>query len=289
MDFRNLLLSAIACFMVSVPVTCQEFPDFGDSELKVSKETAIPEKLGKNPFEGTKVIKRPTTDVEDLKLKGKVKKLVIRAESATLGCKAKCLEKIRLFDQDGYLLRDIEFDHRGRPKSINFYGFVEGKRVVQRRHIKYSDDIGGIALGPIEVPPQSENAEDTKSSKPTERKEYNVELRYKHDKEGRLIKRELFFETGQPYSREEFERSGDIVKNTIWRFPYGTFCLKYALDKNGWITESDLCDPKSEQESYRKLTDYTSIDPKGNWLRKLDSFPGSIQPDRATLREIEYW
>jgi hypothetical protein len=155
-------------------------------ELAARYEQMIAE-LTPTPLPQEPTVARPTSDAQDARLKGKVRRVFTEQEQyfggKLLGVRR--LVSDDLYDEQGNLTKSVLY-HGELPHAVRVYGHVKGERV-------YSEWKRSREL----FPPPPDAAAKAKPAKPWVKPPPKIfRLRHKHDADGRLIELRVLAEDG---------------------------------------------------------------------------------------------
>ena len=220
-------------------------------------EEATPKALPQTPVSSDKL----TSDAEDQNLKGKIKSLVQEREGLTGVEKpiGKRLMNISNFDEQGNLLKEINFEYRGRPVNVLVYGYIDKARVSASNSVNFGDS---LILADIK------KDKPEKQSEPDSR--YDLKWEYKYTN-GKLTKLQLFDNTGAQSMRYIYNYDKDQMEEITYSGDELNRKYLTTFDKKGNEIERidfNVLRPKDYGNSKIRFK-YESFDEKGNWTKRV--------------------
>ncbi|MBL8185885.1 MAG: hypothetical protein JNK51_13275 [Blastocatellia bacterium] len=270
------LMSTFATFSL---ITQEEV----DAELRRRYEAMKPPPLPQTP-----AVTRLTTDAQDERLKGKVKKVIEESEdrSGTWGVQGRKISSIEYYDQSGALTQRDLYDSKGKPFQVTVYGYLDGKRVSNYK----TDNEGNVftALGA----PSAAVAVAPRKSDP--RYKYSYEYKYE---EGKLVERQMVHNNGRKGMRYIYKHSPNQVEELVYT-DEGKLNQRYLsiLDADGnEIERTDFGVVNFEIYGDRRYKHSYEFDAVGNWIKKAtlkevkENGVTSWQPAYISYRTITYY
>ncbi|HSE16140.1 MAG TPA: hypothetical protein VLB46_03760 [Pyrinomonadaceae bacterium] len=271
-----------------------------DLEPRLAKLVAelTPEPL---PLEASTA--RPTTDAQDVALKGPVKTVITEQEhylSEALVTN-RDLVSVEDFDEKGNLTRSVLYAGT-LPEAVRLYGILKGERVFREMR-KFPD----VVLA-TKKPEQKESVE--KAPKPEAR---DFKMKYKYDKSGQLLERRVMRPDGKELESFVYDPKNKSVEHTFdpaYWFMAGTFDaadtkITSTLDANGHAMEDTIRVPEgvnyvsrsagpgrpvtTYEQRYKtqKIKYEYELDQRGNWIKRT-TFKDK-QAASVTYRTITYY
>ena len=233
--------------LTSVPLTFAQTLSPEEAERKIAGAThpALPQRPR---------VKTIRPDAEMERLKGKVRS--VTSWTKEVGANSWQRGSVHEYDEDGYLLRSISYDHMGNPFMVRVYGYIDDKRVSKAGFIDHPYD-----------PPAPPAPRETGVPAPRDYR-YTNSYEFTYDPKGRLIERVMRANNGKVIERKRYVYETDQVK-------------RVSVDpaEKEIIEGIDLFNAKGELvrttrpafsrygESLYEYT-YGSFDPMGNWLER---------------------
>jgi hypothetical protein len=227
----------------------------------------------------SRAAKAVRSDASFERLKGRVKTVSSWSKDVAEG-KPWQISSVNEYDENGYLLRSISYDHMGNPFLIQVYGHLDDKRVSSAGYITYEYD------PPAPPAPRDPTPRDWR---------YTNSYEHKYDSQDRLIERTVRANNGKAYVLKKFVYEGNQVR-------------RVDAEKTGSeaVEGIDEYNPKGElvrttRPPYRHFAEsvyeyrYDKTDEKGNWLERTVTGKagqwGGKQKDvhRLERREITYY
>jgi hypothetical protein len=250
------------------------------AEVQKRIEKATPPLLPQEPR-----VARPTTDVQDDRLKGKVR-VMTDAVIASDGSTRKRWESY--YDASGYLTKTIFYDYSGNPSQVQVFGYIDGKRVSKTSaSITYGYDPPPIVIPPGEAVTRSEPPVDNR---------YDSSFTYKYDALNRLAERAGYSSNSTLGGRTVYTYSGDTVETLSYNASGDQTDRKVEkFDSKGDVIEMSFPEPRGMHSNSIYRYKYEAFDPAGNWLRatvtgKLGLYGGAQKDLQYTeVRTITYF
>jgi hypothetical protein len=249
---------------------------------------------------------RPTTDTQDVSLKGPVKQVLTEREGyfGDLLFDDRDIISIEDYDQRGNLIKSILYTG-DLPRAVRAYGHKKGERVF--REIRRLPD--------IVLASDSKQKKDsvTKAPEPESRE---FKIKYKYDRDGKLLESRVVREDGKELESFVYSSKNKTVEHTIdsaYALFGGTFALEEdkivsTLDANGHSIEDayrvrEGANPVSRYAGGKYIQDYEpryrtekvkheyELDAHGNWIKRKTfalKDKGSVATS-ITYRTITYY
>jgi len=249
---------------------------------------------------------RPTTDAQDVSLKGPVKRVVTEREVYHDGSLFgnRYLVSDDDFKQDGNLTRSVLY-RVTIPEAVRLYGTLKGERVFREMR-QYPDLV--LASNKLQ---QKDSVE--KARKPEAR---DFKMKYKHDKSGQLLEIRVVRPDGKELESFVYDAKNKTVEHTydpaygIMDLPLDAEKTKVTstLDANGHPIEDGFrvrdgqtpwsrsagpghtisgYDPRYRTE---KVKYEYELDQHGNWIKQTSfSIKDKPVPTSVTYRTITYY
>ena len=258
-------------------------------------------------------VKRPTSDAQDIGLKGNVKQIVTETER----CFApnlfgpRIVDSIDDYDEHGNLTKTV-FYGSDAPHAVRIYGYLHADRVFSE--LRKFPNLMPAADNNRKAPPQG-----TKPAPPTPTI-YTV--KYKYDDAGRLNELRILHENGVEAARYVFKLRERKIEGTanpahglfdsLWHFKDTKHVS--LLDENGYVVEdTSTSSGGPEHKTYalpgnsESITDDSStnrtdrfkykyeFDARGNWIKRVTLSVGKGKggpfetPQQVTYRTITYY
>ncbi len=235
-----------------------------DSFKLIDEKTAIAKKLEEvtpAALPQSPVIKKTKSDVEDDKLKGKVK-LVSESEEDLTGTAN--FSKVKLssedyYDEKGNQVKHLYYDYRNNPDTITIYGFIDGMRVSNTGFLHYEYN---PPPPPAMMPPSKE------APKPVDSR-YDVRYDYKYDEKRRLKEISTFNNKSEVNSKTVYIYDGNKVEKTSYSKDgkVNSKTIEIFNDKGNTIELTRVGNDKYPDSKYAYT--YESFDKKGNWTKRI--------------------
>jgi hypothetical protein len=230
-------------------------------------------------------------DSEDSGLKGRVRSLAIEDEDLTgtwvVGRRKP--SSTEYFDERGNLTREEAYDSRGNLSDITVYGYIDGERVSNSRHIRYGYEPPPKAPDSRAVPSKAAAAAAPKGDS-----RYTSKYRYGYDG-GNLIQVEVYDNDGSLRRRYVY-RLSDNRREEIVFAPDASVEQKTvsALDAQGNVTQ--MTEYEGGSTVVRNRYTYTyEFDANGNWIKRttakrvIRNDQPRFEPAWVTYRTITYY
>ena len=238
------------------------------------------------PLPQAPIALKPRPDSEDAGLKGRIKAVATEDEdlSGTWVVGRRKLSSTQYFDERGNLTREEAYDYRGNLSDITVYGYIDGERASNSRHIKYG----------YEQPPKTVASKSLPVQQSRSDARYTSKYRYGYDN-GNLVQVEVFDNDGSlrrryvykiyENLREEIVYSADasVVQKTV-----------STLDPQGEVTQ--MTEYEGGTASIRNRYTYTyEFDGNGNWIKRttakrvIRNDKPVFEPAWVTYRTISYY
>ena len=263
--------------------------------------------LTPEPLPAEAPAKRPTSDAQDAKLKGKVKAVITEAEryEGIVLFDDPSRVTVDLFDEEGNLVKS-ELYSSDLPQAVRLYGYMKGDRVYKEMR-KYPN----LVLANSD-PKKKDNV--TKAQVP-ESKIFRIKYKYNADQ---LVEIRVNRDDGQEFEKYVFMPKEKKVEHTfdpayvIFGAPmnFAKDKLISLLDDNGNAIEDTLMTPSGKvdydtrinfgvtYENYTRRYDAEKfkhkyeLDERGNWIKRTTfavvAGKGEV-PDHVTYRKIAYY
>lgn len=231
-----------------------------DAELQRKYEAMKPEPLPQSP-----IVVKLTSDAQDARFKGKVKKVVEESEdrSGTWSVQGRKLSSTVYYDENGALTRRDSYDSQGNPFQITVYGYIDGKRVSNSKMTRYEYD-----PPPAAAPPGAKGVEPVRKSDP--RYEYSFEYKYEN---GKLAERQMVYNNGRKGMRYVYKNSPNQLEEFVYT-EEGKLNQRYLSiqDANGNVSErTDFGVVNFKIYGDRRYRYTYEFDAAGNWTKKITS------------------
>ncbi len=250
--------------------------------------------------------KRPTNDLQDFKLLGRVKAVVTEEDKfeGTELFDDRARTSVDYYDETGNLTKSEQYSG-GLPQAVRMYGYVKGERAY--REMRRLPDI----ILKTDNPKQKDNV----TKQPTEVKIFKIKYKYNSTQ---LTEIQVSREDGQDFEKYVFSPKDKKVEHTVDP-AYAIFgAMNFARDKvisqfddKGIVIEDTVMIPsgKVDYEShaipgagyvneYKRRYDSQKIkytyefDQQGNWIKRtaiiVTKEKGDVA-DRVTYRKISYY
>jgi hypothetical protein len=215
------------------------------------------------PFPQTPTIAGQRNDLADDNLKGPVSK-VIKIYRDKQGNKAG-IRSITEYDKRGYIFRTIEYDYYGKPHQIEYWGFLDGKRVMKTAAIHE----GYSLFKPWVVNKNPKDAPETYDPKLGHDARY-WQSQFKRYRAGKLVEKIRYNNDGKILFRSVWEYSGGKVRQTF--YPANGIAnisqVSQSFDSKGNVVDEIEYRPPSENISPVHLLYRYEYDKYGNWVKK---------------------
>ena len=248
-------------------------PEVLDGELAKLVNSFSPELLPQDPF-----VARPTTDAQDERLKGKVKKVSTEIElyAGENPSGIRYLGSEMEFNERGDLTRLVGYD--AIPSLVIVYGYLNGQRVARMA----TKGLGVILMT------DKPKAKDYMPPR-VERKIDSLKLKYKYNAAGQLIEKRILLDNGDEYESTTYDLKAKKMVHSggsLWGRLLNSKDT-YLLDDGGNPVEQDITRSTAEPYTYvggeqvihsQKVTTtklknlYTyEFDAHGNWIKRTTS------------------
>jgi hypothetical protein len=250
-------------------------------------------------------IKRPTTDVQDARLTGKVKAVITEEEKfeGTELFDDRVRTSVDLYDEAGNLSESDQYSG-GLPQAVRLYGSVKGDRAY--REMRRLPDIVLAASDP--------KKKDNVTKQGPEVKIFKIKYKYNGDQ---LTEIRVIRDDGEEFEKYVFLRKENKVEHTFDPAYVIFGAMNFAkpkvislIDDKGNAIEDTLLSPsgKVDYESHSipgagYIQDYKrrydsekfkyryEFDQQGNWIKRIATAvvagKGEV-PDHVTYRNISY-
>lgn len=268
-----------------------------------ARNAALIDQLTPEPFPAESRDGRPTTDAQDMGLKGKVKFIVVEGEEfssgAPVGFRGRGFDMT--FSEAGDITKVVDYNGV-MPESVRVYGYLKGERVYRERRKEKRLVLVG--------------SKEEKNPEPEKIKTELIKVKYKFDNTGRLMEMRVIDESGN--EREKFVYGSGKIEHTynpVAGIPYldklgGSNKTKDVdvLDANGFPTETTRTVPDAPETSYttiggqlqqisrprtktEKYKYQYELDSKGNWIKRttFSVKDGAETAVRVAYRTITYY
>ena len=241
------------------------------------------------PFPQTPLIPGQRNDLIDDNLKGPVRKVtnVYRDKKGNRSGMQSSTE----YDRRGYVTRRIEYDQYGKPGVIEYWGFLDGKRVMKAAAIIENYSL----FEPRVVNKKPEDAPQSYDPK------LGYDARYwqselKRYQAGKLVEKIRYNNDGKILSRIVWEfNSGKVKRTSYASYGYqGITLLMQKFDERGnVIDEMDYSPPGPQASTPSHLLFQYEYDKYGNWTKRSHCIEyGGECPQNtgfSEYREISYY
>lgn len=252
-----------------------------EAESRKKMAEATPGALPQSP-----ITKKLKSDAEDEGLKGRVKTILIETEdlSGTWVVQKRKPSSMNYYNEQGNLTKKESYDYRGNLSDITVYGYLDGERVSDSKHIEREYN-----------PPPMMIAAPAGQPKPNYDPRYTYKFTYMYDEKGNLKEEFMRMNNGKLWLRYVYNLKGN-QKETLVYDEAGSLNQKYVsmLDDKGNEIEKQYFDTKTGTVDEKYSYAY-EFDSKGNWIKRTASkwvdVPGksSFVPDSVTYRTITYY
>lgn len=273
------------------------FLSLKDLEPRLTKlvDELTPEPLPQEPANA-----RPTTDAQDVSLKGRVKTVITERERyfGEFLFGERDLVSVENYDQAGNLTRTVLY-RASLPEAVRAYGTLKGERVF--REVRKFPDI--VLAG--------DRPKVDKAPKPEPKL---FKLKYKYDRDGQLLELRVIREEGKELESSVYNPKAKTVERTF-DVAYGLFAGTFeaeaskmvsTLDSNGHSIE-DAFQVRDGQtytsdfvggqriEGYKprykteKIKHEYELDQHGNWIRQKTISMKDNRATSITYRTINYY
>ena len=224
-----------------------------DAIVAKAVDAATPEPLPQLP-----IAPKLKSDAEDEGLKGKVRSVTEEDKdlSGTWQTQVRHRSSFKEFNENGNLIRDVEFDSTGHPFEITVYGYIDGSRVSRSEVLS-----SGTGLIVSEVAPEETKKRDLR---------YDYKLLYKYSA-GRLVEEKWIMNDGDLWLTYVYEYNGDRKRELVYSDD-GELNQKYEykLDSKQnpieYIEFDASENPAKMERTYRYS--YDTYDGNGNWVQR---------------------
>lgn len=236
-------------------------------------EAAKPKDLPQSPAPP-----RPSSDLKDNDMKGKIKTLLTETEyPRAMVSPARSKSAEEFYGEDGNLTRATVFDHRQNPMILKAYGYLDGARVMKDGWVTYEYNPPPIAAP---LPPDA---------KPPDRDpRYSIKFIYRYDRENRLVEKHVYENTGELRIRVIFSYDGNKIEELIFDSKGAQIDkTNETLDSKGNVIERTRVLPKYADSTY--IFKYETFDSQGNWTRRVVTGKnGHYDGTQTDVNYIEY-
>lgn len=250
--------------------------------------------LTPDPLPETPPLKRPTSDAQDIGLKGKVKTVVTEGEKYEGAVLFNDPSKLSVdtYNENGNLTRR-ELYSGDLPRAVRLYGYLKGDRVY--KEVRKFPDL--VMANPD---PQKKNI--VAKAKPPEQKLFTIKYKYNADQ---LMEIHVNSEDGKEYEKYLFKPKEKKVEYTydpgsaLFGAPlsFSKETLISLLDDKGNVVEDTLMTPTGNVDydnRYKasKFKHSYEFDERGNWIKQttVAVISGKREvPNRVTYRKITYY
>lgn len=277
------------------------FLSLKDLEPRLAKLVSelTPEPLPQEPAND-----RPTTDAQDLFLKGPVKTIVTEQEPYHNGLLfgERNLVSLEDFNERGNLVKSVLYLGT-LPEAVRWYGTLKGERVF--REMRRFPDI--VLAG--SRPQQKDSV--TKAPRPEPK---DFKLKYKHDANGQLVEMRVIRPEGKELESFVYNSKKKTIEHTLdpaYGIMAGTFDVEKSkvtstLDDNGHAIEDayrvrdgaiyvSRTGPDIKVQGYEprykteKVKYEYELDQRGNWTKRTTFSSTTDKPMAVTYRTITYY
>lgn len=198
---------------------------------------------------------RPSSDLKDNDMRGKIKTLLIETEYPR-SARSKSAEEF--YGEDGNLVRATTFDHKQNPMILKAYGYIDGARVMKDGWVTYEYDPPPPLAAPL--PPDA---------KPPDRDpRYSIKFIYRYDKENRLVEKHVYENTGELRIRVIFLYDENNIEELIFDSKGAQIDkTNETLDSKRNVIERKRVLPKHADSTY--TIKYEAFDAQGNWTKRV--------------------
>jgi hypothetical protein len=271
--------------------------------------TELVNELTPEPLPQAPANTRPTTDAQDVALKGRVKTVITERERyfGELLFGEHDLVSVENYDQSGNLIRTVVYG-TSLPQAVRVYGTLKGERVF-REVRKFPDVVLDMGRHKASV---------GKAPKP---EPMLFKIKYKYDRDGQLLELRIVREDGLEFESAVFNAKARTVEHA-YNVAYAYFGNTgdqeasrtiSTLDSNGYPIEdafkisdirpytSDFIgrqridDKPQHTDNYRSPTRTEKIkyeyelDEHGNWIKQKTISMKDKRPTSVTYRTIVYY
>lgn len=239
-----------------------------DAIVAKAVDAATPEPLPQLP-----IAPKLRSDAEDEGLKGKVRSVTEEDQdlSGTWQIQVRHRSSFKEFNENGNLIRRVEFDSTGHPFEITVYGYIDGSRVSRSEVLSI-----GSGLIVSEVAPEETKKRDLR---------YDYKLLYKYSAR-RLVEEKWIMNDGDLWMTYVYEYDGDRKTELVYSDD-GELNQKYEYkldskqDPIEYYEYDAFKDPRTVERSYRYR--YDTYDEKGNWIQRTRS---EVVKEGSEVREL---
>jgi hypothetical protein len=217
-------------------------------------EAAKPKDLPQSPAPS-----RPSSDLKDNDMKGKVKTLLIETEyPRAMVSAARSRSAEEFYGEDGNLTRATVFDYRQNPMILKAYGYIDGARVMKDGWVRYEYNPPPPIAAPL--PPDA---------KPPDRDlRYSLKFIYRYDKENRLVEKHVYENTGELRIRVIFSYDGNKREELVLDSKGAQIDkTNETVDSKGNVIDRTRALPKHADSTY--TIKYEAFDAQGNWTKRV--------------------
>ncbi len=239
-----------------------------DALVAKAVDAATPEPLPQLP-----IAPKLKSDAEDEDLKGKVRSVTEEDQdlSGTWQIQVRHRSSFKEFNENGNLIRRVEFDSTGHPFEVTVYGYIDGSRVSRSEVL--SSRTGLIVS---EVAPEKTKKRDLR---------YDYKLLYKYSA-GRLVEEKWIMNDGDLWMTYVYEFDGDRKTELVYSDD-GELNQKYEykLDSKQnpieYIEYDASENPVKMERTFRYR--YDTYDGNGNWTQRTRF---EVVKEGSSVREI---
>lgn len=258
-------------------------PESVEAALRAKYEALKPAPLPQTP-----VVPKLKSDVQDGRLRGKVRKVVVESEdqSGTWSAQGRNLGSVEYYDENGAMTQSDSYDSHGNPFEIRVYGYINGKRVSNSNTASYEYD-----PPPMAAPPTSKLGPQRATDK---RYEYSYVYKYLS---GNLVEMQMIYSDGRKGMRYVYKHSPNRLEEHAYSED-GKLNQRYLsiLDAAGnEIEKTDFGLMNFDVYGDRKYKSTYEVDAAGNWIKQVTLKEVKVknvtswQPAHTTYRTITYY
>ncbi len=163
------------------------------------------------------------------------------------------------YNERGYLVKRIRYNHRSNPREIAVYGYIDGARVSKSANVQYADD---PPAGPARMPPSG-------VAPPPRDERYTAKYVYSYDDKKRLKESLSYGNDGSGPYRKTYTYIGNKIEI---RSVYGSGNHgekeTLTLDNDGNVAEKTLTRDDTRYPGGKTVYKYEAFDKQGNWIKR---------------------
>jgi hypothetical protein len=274
-DNERFLIKAFDSFKI---LTKEEVAADIKKEFDAIKPASLPQ---------TPTAMKQTSDLQDERLKGKVKEIILETESLSgdSTTRGRRLSSKTHFNELGNKVQVDYFDDEGNQTGLMMCGYIDGKRVFKSKSI--SDNTAPPPAMPIVKPNENLPKRDLR---------YDYSLEYKYV-DGQLAEKQFFSNSGEKGNKTVYNYSKNQVERLIYTSE-GSLNQKYltTLDEKGnEIEEINFGLANYKFYGDRKYRYSYEFDKQGNWIAMIatkevtENGITSFKVAYKHYRTITYW